>query len=62
MDQLQNDRRNVLHGTGGGITLHIEKEAEADGELKVYIYLIMDAQLNIQKRAFISAVHLGKCW
>ena len=55
---------NVLHGTvrvirsmGGGITLQIEKNAEMVGELKAYIYLIMDAQLNIQNGAFISAVH-----
>ena len=46
---------NALHGTGrgigsggGGITLQIEKEAETAGALKAYIYLIMDAQLNIQ--------------
>ena len=55
---------NFLHGTGravgsmgGGITLQIEKKSETAGELKAYIYLIMDAQLNIQNRAFVSAVH-----
>ena len=55
---------NVLHGMGrvigsmgGGITLQIEKKAETAGELKVYIYLIMNAQLNIQNGAFISTVH-----
>ena len=31
-----------------GITLQIEKKAETSGNLKAYIYLIMDAQLNIQ--------------
>ena len=41
----------------GGITLQVEKKAEMAGELKVYIYLIMDAQVNIQNEAFISAVH-----
>ena len=41
----------------GGITLQIEKKAEMAGELKEYIYLIMDAQLNIQNGAFISATH-----
>ena len=48
---------NTLHGTdrkigrpGGGeeITLQIEKKAESTGALKAYIYLIMDAQLNIE--------------
>ena len=55
---------NILHGMGrvigsteGGIILHIKKKAEMVGELKVYIYLIMDAQLNIQNGAFVSAVH-----
>ena len=55
---------NVLHGTGrvigstgGGITLQIKKKAETAGKLKVYIYLITDAQLNIQNRVFVSAMH-----
>ena len=46
---------NELHGTGRrienaseGITLQIEKKAETAGALNPYIYLIMDAQLNIQ--------------
>ena len=54
---------NELHGTGGrienaseGITLQIEKKAESAGALNAYIYLIMDAQLNIQNGAYISAV------
>ena len=45
---------NELHGTGRrienvseGITLQIEKKAETAGALNAYIYLIMDAQLNI---------------
>ena len=55
---------NVLHGTGrvirsmgGGITLKIKKNAETAGALKAYIYLIMDAQLNIQNGVFVSAMH-----
>ena len=27
------------------------------GELKAYVYLIMDAQLNIENGAFVSAMH-----
>ena len=45
---------NELHGTGRrienaseSITLQIEKKAESAGALNAYIYLIMDAQLNI---------------
>ena len=55
---------NELHGTGRhienaseGITLKIEKKAESAGTLNAYIYLIMDAQLNIQNGAHVSAVY-----
>ena len=55
---------NELHGTGRrienaseGITLQIEKKAESSGALSGYIYLIMDAQLNIQNGAYVSAVY-----
>ena len=54
---------NELHGTGRRIenaseriTLQIEKKAETAGALSAYIYLIMDAQLNIQNGAYVSAV------
>ena len=55
---------NKLHGTGrqigntsGGITVQVKKKVESAGALKVYIYLIMDAQLNIQSGAYVSAVY-----
>ena len=55
---------NELHGIGRhienaseGITLQIEKKAESAGALNAYIYLIMDAQLNIQNGAYISTVY-----
>ena len=55
---------NTLHGTSRrienpseGITLPIEKNAESAGNLIAYINLIMDAQLNIQNGAFVSAIH-----
>ena len=55
---------NELHGMGRrienaseGITLQIEKKAESPGALNAYIYLIMDAQLNIQNGAYVSAVY-----
>ena len=55
---------NELHGTGRkiknaskGITLQIEKKGETSaGILNACIYLIMDAQLNIENSAFVSAV------
>ena len=55
---------NTLHRMGRrienaleGITLQIEKIAESAGNLSAYIYLIMDAQLNIQNGAFVSAIY-----
>ena len=55
---------NELHGMGrqigsasGGIMVQIEKKVETAGALKAYIYLIMDAWLNIQSGAYISAVY-----
>ena len=53
-----------LHGTGRcienaseGIILQIEKKEESAEALNAYIYLIMDAQLNIQNGAYVSAVY-----
>ena len=37
--------------------LQIEKKAELAGAFNAYIYLIMDAQLNIQNGAYVSAVY-----
>ena len=55
---------NELHGTGRrienaseGITLQIEKKAETTGDLNAYIYLIIDAQLNIQNGTYVSAIY-----
>ena len=58
---------NSLHGTGRrignaseGITLQIEKKAETAEALNAYMYLIMDAQLNIENDAYVSAVYWTK--
>ena len=55
---------NELHGmrrqignTSGGITIWIDKKAKPAGALKSYIYLIMDARLNIQNGAYTSVVY-----
>ena len=52
-----------LHGTGRGIenasegvTMQIMKKAEAAGALNIYLYVIMDAQLNIEDGRFVSAL------
>ena len=55
---------NFLHGTGRrienaseGITLQIEKTAKTARALNAFIYLIMDAQLNIQNGTYVSAIY-----
>ena len=55
---------NFLHGTdrrienaSEGITLQIEKTAKTAGALNAFIYLIMDAQLNIQNGTYVSAIY-----
>ena len=55
---------NELHEIGRrienaseGITLQIEKKEESAGALNANIYLIMDAQLNIQNGTYVSAVY-----
>ena len=61
---------NTLHGMGRrienaleGITLQIEKKAESPaGSLDAYIYLIMDAQLNIKMvHTFLPYIRQLKC-
>ena len=46
-----------LGNTSGGITIQIKEEAETAGALNAYIYLIMDAQLNIKDGAYVSEVY-----
>ena len=53
-----------LHGSGRliqnaseGITLQITKKAETAGALNIYVFLVMDAQLNIENGRFIKAAY-----
>ena len=55
-NELQEMGRQIGN-TSEGITIQIKKKAESPGALKAYIYLIMDAQLNIQNGAYVSAVY-----
>ena len=49
-----------IENASEGITLQIEKKEESAGALNAYIYLIMDAQLNIQSGAYVSAIYWNK--
>ena len=53
-----------LHGSGQrvenaseGVTIQITKQAEAAGALNIFLYVIMDAQLNIENGRFVSAIY-----
>ena len=53
-----------LHGSGRrienaseGVTIQITKTAETKGALNVYLYVLMDAQLNIEDSRFVSALY-----
>ena len=53
-----------LHGSGRrvenaseGVTIQIAKKVEAAGVLNAYLYVIMDAQLNIENGQFVHALY-----
>ena len=55
---------NRLHGSGGwlentseGIRLQITKEAESAGKLSCYLYIFLDAQINISYTQFLKVAY-----
>ena len=54
---------NSLHGAGrrisdnGGISVHFAREAENNGDLTMYVFLVMDAQLTIENGNFKSLMY-----
>ena len=63
LDMRSNDD-NKSHGSGRrvengseGITIQLEKTGEVAGALNCYIYVVMDAQLNIEDGRFKSAIY-----
>jgi hypothetical protein len=55
---------NSLHGNGrriangnDGITIQINKTVEAAGPINIYLYIILDSQLNIENGRFVSALY-----
>ena len=53
-----------LHGSGRriknaseGLTIQITKKVEAAGALNIYLFVVMDAQLNIEDGRFVSAAY-----
>ena len=61
---LRTSDEDSLHGSGHlienaseGITIQITKKAEATGALNIYLFVVMDAQLNIEDGRFVSAAY-----
>ena len=55
---------DTLHGSGRrvenaseGVTIQITKKAETAGALNMYLYVVMDAQLNIENGRFVNALY-----
>ena len=55
-DQLHGTRRREENASEGA-TIQISKTPEQAGKLNLYLYVIMDAQLNIQDGRFVSALY-----
>ena len=58
---LSIDYSDVFHcylaNASEGVTIQITKTAETAGALNIYLYVLMDAQLNIKNSRFISALY-----
>ena len=61
---LRTSDDDSLHGSGRrienaseGITIQITKKSEATGALNIYLFVVMDAQLNIEDGRFVSAAY-----
>ena len=61
---LRKSDDDSLHGSGRrienaseGITIQITMKAEATGALNIYLFVVMDAQLNIKDGRFVSAAY-----
>ena len=56
-DDPFHDSGRRVENASEGITIQITKKAEAAGALNIYLFVIMDAQLNIHDGWFVSAVY-----
>ena len=57
-DRLHGSGRRIENGSEG-VTIQLTKTAEAAGTLNIYLYIIMDAQLNLEDGQFVPAVYLS---
>ena len=55
-DRLHDSGRRIENASEG-ITIQITKKAEAAGALNIYLFVVMDAQLNTEDGRFVSAAY-----
>ena len=55
-DRLRGSGRRIENASEG-ITIQITKQAEAAGALNIYLYVIMDEQLNTENSKFITSIY-----
>ena len=55
-DQLHGSGRRIENASEG-VTIQVTKKAETAGTLNIYLYVIMDAQLNIEDGRFVTALY-----
>ena len=55
-DQLHGNGRRVENASEG-ITIQITKKAETAGALNIYLYVVMDAQLNLEDGRIVSVLY-----
>ena len=55
-DRLHGSGRRIANASEG-ITIQITKKSEAAGALNISLFVVMDAQLNIEDGRFVSAAY-----
>ena len=56
-DNSLHSRGRCIEGDGGGISIHITREVEAAGPLNVYVFTVMDGQLNLENGRCVDTVY-----
>ena len=55
-DQLHGNGR-CIENASEDVTVQVSRTTAAAGVLNIYLYVIMDAQLNIENGRFVSAIY-----
>lgn len=55
-DSIHGSGRRIMNGSEG-MTIQITKKQETTGALNMYLYVVMDGQLNIENGRFVQAIY-----